>query len=53
MVGMRVTFLGPQASRLSDGSADWFWPAAQAAGVPVMGLAARMSQLTSIAERSA
>src|SRR5216684_8444181 len=39
MVGVRVTFLGPLAKWLTDGTADWFWPAAEKAGLPVMFLA--------------
>jgi predicted TIM-barrel fold metal-dependent hydrolase len=35
MLGVRVTFLGPQAAWASDGTADWFWPAAEKAGLPV------------------
>ena len=36
MLGVRVTFLGPAAEWLTDGTADWFWPAAEKAGLPVM-----------------
>ncbi len=39
MLGLRVTFLGALASWLTDGTADWFWPAAEKAGLPVMFLA--------------
>jgi predicted TIM-barrel fold metal-dependent hydrolase len=39
MLGVRLTFLGPAAKWLSDGTADWFWPAAEKAGLPVMFLA--------------
>ena len=39
MVGVRVTFLGPLAKWLTDGTADWFWPAAEKAGLPIMFLA--------------
>jgi predicted TIM-barrel fold metal-dependent hydrolase len=39
MLGIRVTFLGKDAAMLTDGSADWFWPAAEKAGLPVMFLA--------------
>jgi predicted TIM-barrel fold metal-dependent hydrolase len=35
MAGVRLTFLGPQAAWASDGTADWFWPAAEKAGLPV------------------
>jgi predicted TIM-barrel fold metal-dependent hydrolase len=51
MIGVRITFLRAQAAWLSDGSADWFWPAAERAGVPVMVLAANMAALGPIAER--
>ena len=52
MLGVRVTFLGPQAKWLSDGTADWFWPAAEKAGVPVMFLAFGMvDRFAPIAER--
>jgi predicted TIM-barrel fold metal-dependent hydrolase len=36
MLGVRLTFLGPQAGRVTDGTADWFWPAAEKTGLPVM-----------------
>lgn len=39
MLGVRVTFLGKEAAWLADGTADWFWPAAEKAGLPVMFLA--------------
>src|SRR5262249_19607009 len=32
MLGVRVTFLGPAAPWLKDGTADWFWPEAEKAG---------------------
>src|ERR1043165_1801132 len=32
MVGVRLTFLGNAAKWLDDGTADWFWPAAEKAG---------------------
>ena len=36
MLGVRLTFArGDQYAWLTDGTADWFWPAAEAAGVPV------------------
>lgn len=36
MLGIRVTFSrGPAVGWLTDGSADWLWPAAEAAGVPI------------------
>jgi predicted TIM-barrel fold metal-dependent hydrolase len=54
MLGVRVTFTRqPGASTwLSDGTADWFWPAAEKAGLPVMFLApGNMPALARIAER--
>src|SRR6266851_7255732 len=52
MLGIRVTFLGPQAAWLTDGTADWFWPAAENAGLPVMWLAAgKGPEFARIAER--
>ena len=40
MLGLRFTFLQPpQLSWLTDGTADWLWPAAERAGLPI-GLAA-------------
>ena len=40
MLGVRVTFNTPQtAAWLKDGTADWFWPEAEKAGLPVMFLA--------------
>ena len=52
MLGIRLTFLGDAAAWLSDGTADWFWPAAEKAGIPVMFLAPeRGPQMARIAER--
>jgi predicted TIM-barrel fold metal-dependent hydrolase len=49
MLGVRVTFLGDV---LTNGTADWFWPAAEKAGVPVMFLApGQISMFARIAER--
>src|SRR4051794_14115166 len=39
MLGVRLTFLGAAAKWLEDGTADWFWPAAEKAELPVMFLA--------------
>ncbi|MGH8699876.1 MAG: amidohydrolase family protein [Burkholderiales bacterium] len=36
MLGVRVTFFGKAAAWLDDGTADWFWPAAEKADLPVM-----------------
>ncbi len=52
MLGIRVTFLGAQAQSLVDGTADWFWPAAEKAGLPVMFLASgKTAEFAGIAER--
>jgi predicted TIM-barrel fold metal-dependent hydrolase len=51
MLGIRLTFNGPQAAWLTDGTADWFWPAAEKAGIPVMFLGGKMSDFGRIAER--
>lgn len=53
MLGVRVTFLNDvTATWLTDGTADWFWPAAEKAGVPVMFLApGQISMFARIAER--
>ena len=39
MLGIRLTLHGPQSVLLEGGTADWFWPAAEKAGLPVMLLA--------------
>src|SRR5262249_57844198 len=37
MLGVRVIFNNPRTIPwLTDGTADWFWPAAEKAGLPVM-----------------
>jgi predicted TIM-barrel fold metal-dependent hydrolase len=53
MLGVRVSFSrGPSARWLHDGTADWFWPEAEAAGLPVMIFAPFQSeQVAGIAER--
>jgi predicted TIM-barrel fold metal-dependent hydrolase len=52
MLGVRVTFLRGDAVWLTDGTADWFWPAAEKAGLPVMFLTTGMLPLFApIAER--
>lgn len=33
--GIRLNIASDQAAWLSDGTADWFWPAAEKAGIPV------------------
>jgi predicted TIM-barrel fold metal-dependent hydrolase len=39
MLGVRIAFLGATAAWVTDGTTDWFWPAAEKAGLPVMFLA--------------
>jgi predicted TIM-barrel fold metal-dependent hydrolase len=53
MLGVRVTFNTPtMRGWLKDGTADWFWPAAEKAGLPVMFLAFGMvPTFAPIAER--
>lgn len=53
MLGVRVTFNTPtMLGWLSDGTADWFWPAAEKAGLPVMFLAfGQLPRFAPIAER--
>ncbi len=53
MLGLRFTFLQPpQLAWLTDGTADWLWPAAEQAGIPI-GLAAPafLSEIGQVAER--
>jgi predicted TIM-barrel fold metal-dependent hydrolase len=52
MLGVRVTFQDFRAAWLTDGTADWFWPAAEKAGLPVMFLpAGQTPAFARIAER--
>ncbi|MGP0089135.1 MAG: amidohydrolase family protein [Xanthobacteraceae bacterium] len=52
MLGIRLTFLRGAGAWLADGTADWFWPAAEKAGLPVMFLApGNMPAFIPIAER--
>jgi predicted TIM-barrel fold metal-dependent hydrolase len=51
MRGVRVSFLGPMAPWVTNGTVDWFWPAAEKAGLPVMFLAGGTAQFGPIAER--
>jgi len=52
MKGIRVSFNGPQTAWLTNGTADWFWPAAEKAGIPVMFLTnGQTPQFARIAER--
>jgi predicted TIM-barrel fold metal-dependent hydrolase len=45
VLGVRFNFVGRQAAWLTDGTADWFWPAAEKAGLPVMFLTAGQTPL--------
>jgi predicted TIM-barrel fold metal-dependent hydrolase len=51
MLGIRMTFNGDQTAWLTDGTADWFWPAAEKAGIPVMFFGGGMGSYARIAER--
>ncbi len=53
MLGIRLTFGGRLGPWLDDGTADWFWPAAEKANVPVMVHAPeRTKTIGKIAERN-
>jgi predicted TIM-barrel fold metal-dependent hydrolase len=52
MLGLRATFMREQAALLTSGTADWLWPAAEQAGLPVMFLApGNMKRFDAIAAR--
>ena len=53
MLGMRFTFNTEQHRRwLTDGTADWFWPAAERAGIPMMmSVSGQLPAVERIAER--
>ena len=53
MLGVRLTFHNEQQRPwLGDGTADWFWPAAERAGIPVMVFApGRYAAFEGIAQR--
>jgi predicted TIM-barrel fold metal-dependent hydrolase len=52
MLGVRVTFMREQATDLTSGAADWLWPAAEQAGLPIMFLApGNIPRFAAIAER--
>ncbi len=52
MLGIRVSFNAEQIAWLRNGTADWFWPAAEKAGIPVMFLApGNLPIFAGIAER--
>src|SRR4029077_17382193 len=53
MLGVRHTFNRAQTGWLPDGTADWFWPAAAKAGIPVMtSTAGRARDFLRICERN-
>jgi len=52
VLGVRLNIAGEQAAWLTDGTADWFWPAAEKANIPVMFLTNGQTHLFGgIAER--
>jgi predicted TIM-barrel fold metal-dependent hydrolase len=52
VLGIRLNIAGEQAQWLMDGTADWFWPAAEKAGIPVMFLTTgETPRFAAIAER--
>ena len=51
MLGIRSYFNRTASVRLRDGTADWLWPAAEKAGIPIMFLAFEMGALINIVER--
>ncbi|MGB7948274.1 MAG: amidohydrolase family protein [Candidatus Binatia bacterium] len=52
VLGIRLNIRGDDAALLNDGSADWFWSAAEKAGIPVMFLTTGQTHLfAGIAER--
>jgi predicted TIM-barrel fold metal-dependent hydrolase len=52
LLGIRINVTAEQTAWLTNGTADWFWPAAEKAGIPVMFLTANETALFGpIAER--
>jgi len=52
VLGIRLNIAGEETAWLTDGTADWFWPAAEKAGIPVMFLTTGQThQFARIAER--
>lgn len=53
MRGIRLTLLRPPwRAQFADGTMDWFWPAAEAAGIPLMmSVPGQVATLAPIAER--
>jgi predicted TIM-barrel fold metal-dependent hydrolase len=53
MLGVRLSFAGLQDKWMSDGTADWFWPAAAKAGIPIMILITnRQAEFARVVERN-
>lgn len=53
MLGIRLTFMREQSALLTSGSADWVWPAAEKAGIPIMFFAPdNIPKFAPIAERN-
>lgn len=51
MLGVRLTFHEDQLELLTKGTADWFWPAAEKAGLAVMVLGGIKPEFGRVAER--
>jgi predicted TIM-barrel fold metal-dependent hydrolase len=52
VLGIRLNIAGEQARWLTDGTTDWFWPAAEKAGIPIMFLTTgQLPLFSAIAER--
>jgi predicted TIM-barrel fold metal-dependent hydrolase len=52
MLGVRLTFMRDQASLLTSGSADWFWPLAEKHAIPLMFFAPdNIPRFAAVAER--
>jgi predicted TIM-barrel fold metal-dependent hydrolase len=52
VLGIRLNFGGEEAKWLTDGTADWFWPAAEKARIPIMFLTTGQTHLfAGVAER--
>ena len=52
VLGIRLNIAGAQAKWLTDGTTDWFWPAAEQAGIPIMFLTTgQLPLFGAIAER--
>lgn len=52
VLGVRLNVSPDHAKILTDGSADWFWPAAEKAGIPIMFLASgSMPAFAKVAEK--